>query len=161
MDSTTAIHFLSESAYLLIVLGVFLAVAIFGGRQTLINHICGLYLALLITIQFPYFNIILKELTNSSAVAIAKLGFFLVITILCTLLFKRIMPDEYREGKFESFGKKVLLAIGATILVMSFSFNVLPVTEFLSPGTPIQSLFGPKEYFFWWLILPLVILVIN
>lgn len=161
MDSTTALHFLSESAYLLIVLGVFIAMSIFGGRQALINHICGLYLALLITIQFPYYDLILKELTGSSAIAIAKLVFFIIITILCTLLFKRIMPDEYREGKFESLGKKILLAIGATVLVMSFSFNVLPLTELLAPGTPVQSLFAPKEYFFWWLILPLIILVIN
>jgi hypothetical protein len=161
MDSTTVLHFLSESAFLLVVFFVFFGLAIFKGRQALINHICGLYLALLITIQFPYYDLILKELNQSSVVAGVKLVFFLIIAILCTLLFKRVMPDEYREGKFESFGKKIALAIGATVLVMSFSFNVLPVTEFLTPGSPVQSLFAPQEWFFWWLILPLVILVIN
>ena len=161
MDSTTVLHFLSESSFLLVVFFVFFGLAIFKGRQALINHICGLYLALLITIQFPYYDLILKELNQSSVVAGVKLVFFLIIAILCTLLFKRVMPDEYREGKFESFGKKIALAIGATVLVMSFSFNVLPVTEFLTPGSPVQSLFAPQEWFFWWLILPLVILVIN
>ncbi len=161
MDSTVIIHFLSESAYLLVVLFVFIAISIFRGRQALINHICGLYLALLLTIQFPYYELLFKELNHSSTIAIAKLILFLIVTILCTLLFKRIMPDEYREGKFESIGKKVALAIGATILVMSFSFNILPVTELLAPGTPVQSLFAPKEYFFWWLLAPLIILVIN
>jgi hydrogenase-4 membrane subunit HyfE len=161
MDTTTVLHFISESAYLLIVFGVFLALAIFKGRQALINHICGMYLALLISIHFPYYDIITKGINQTSVVAGVKLIFFALITVLCMFLFKRIMPSEYREGKFETFGKKIMLALGATVLVMIFSFNVLPVTEFLSPGTPIQSLFAPQEYFFWWLLLPLVLLYIN
>ena len=161
MDSTTVLHFLSESAYLLIVFGVFLTLGLFKGRQMLINIICGLYFALLISIQFPYYDILLSDFTQSSVIAGVKLSFFIIITILSTLLFKRIMPEEYREGKFEGFPKKVMLAIGATVLVLSFSFNVLPVTEFLTPGTPIQSLFAPKEFFFGWLLLPLVFLVLN
>ena len=70
------------------------------------------------------------------------------------------MPDAFREMKLESFSKKFTYALCATILVMVFSFNVLPVTEFLTPGTPIQSLFAPTQYFFWWLILPLIALFI-
>ena len=161
MDSTTVLHFLSESAYLLIVFAVFLTLGLFKGRQMLINIICGLYFALLISIQFPYYDILLSDFTQSSVIAGVKLSFFIIVTILSTLLFKRIMPEEYREGKFEGFPKKVMLAIGATVLVLSFSFNVLPVTEFLTPGTPIQSLFAPKEFFFGWLLLPLVFLVLN
>jgi hydrogenase-4 membrane subunit HyfE len=161
MDTSTILHFLSESAYLLIVLGVFLLISIWKGRQALINIICGLYFALLLTTQFPYYDFILGEINQPLVVAAIKLGIFIVTTILATLLFKRVMPDEYREGKFETFGKKIMLAVGATVLVMAFSFNVLPVTEFLTPGTPIQALFAPQEYYFWWLLLPVVFLVIN
>jgi len=161
MDTTTILHFLSEFAYLLITFGIFLGIAIFRGRQNLINLICGLYLALLITIQFPYYDILLDNISHSSVVAAVKLIFFGIITFLSNLLFRRIMPDEYREGKFESFGKKIMLALGATVLVMIFSFNILPVTEFLTPGTPIQTLFGAEQFYFWWLMLPLVFLYIN
>lgn len=161
MDTTLILNYLSESAYLLIVFSVFFALAIFKGRQMLINIICGLYLALLITTQFPYYDLILGDLKQAMVIAIAKLVLFIITFILTTLLFKRIMPREYDENKFESFGKKIILALGATVLVMAFSFNILPVTEFLTPGTPVQSLFAPQEYFFWWLMLPLVILVWN
>jgi hydrogenase-4 membrane subunit HyfE len=85
---------------------------------------------------------------------------FVIFTILATILCFRIMPDEFRETKLESFSKKFTLSLCATVLIMVFSFHVLPVTEFLTPGTPIQSLFAPAEYFFWWLILPLVALFI-
>lgn len=161
MDSTTIIHFLTESAYMLVVFFIFFGIAVFKGRQALINHICGLYLALLIIIQFPYYDYLFGEIAKTGIVSALKLILFVITAFLCTLLFKRLMPDEYREGKFESFGKKVALALAATVLVMTFSFNVLPVTEFLTPGTPIQSLFAPTEYFFWWLMLPLIVLVIN
>jgi hypothetical protein len=161
VDTTTILHFLSESAYLLIVFGVFFTVAIFSGRQALINTIAGLYFALLLTTQFPYYDLILNGLEQPAVIAGVKLTIFVIVAILMTLMFKRIMPDEYDENKFESFHKKIILALGATVLVMIFSFNVLPITEFLTPGTPIQSLFAPQEYFFWWLIVPLIILVAN
>jgi hydrogenase-4 membrane subunit HyfE len=160
MDTTTILHFLSESAYMLAVFLVFMTLAVFSGRQMLINIICGLYLALLINIQFPYFDFILGDLKQPAVVAVAKLIIFIITFVLTTLLFKRIMPSEFLENKFESFHKKIALSIGATILIMIFSFNVLPVTEFLTPGTPIQSLFAPQEWFFWWLLVPLVILVV-
>ena len=161
MDTTVILHFLSESAYLLIVLGVFLAGAVFYGRQMLINIIAGLYFSLLLTTQFPYYDAILGGLEQPAVIAGLKLFIFGVTTVLTTLLFKRIMPDEYAENKFETFHKKIALASSATILVMIFSFNVLPVTEFLTPGTPIQSLFAPQEYYFWWLLVPIVVLVWN
>lgn len=161
MDSTTIIHFLSESAYLLVVFGIFLIFAISKGRQMLINIICGLYFALLITIHFPYYEKLVSEITQSGVVAAVKLIIFAIIAFLATYLFKRLMPSEYQEGKFESFHKKIALSLAATILVMSFSFNVLPVTEFLTPGTPIQSLFAPQHLFFWWLIAPLAVMYWN
>ena len=161
MDTTIILSFLSESAYMLIVFGVFLALAIFYGRQALINIISGLYFALLLTLQFPYFDTFLNGLESASTVAGIKLVVFVITAILTTLLFKRLMPSEYQENKFESFHKKIALSLVATVLVMIFSFNVLPVTEFLTPGTPIQSLFAPQEYFFWWLMVPIAVLVWN
>lgn len=161
MDWNYVLNILSELAYLLIVFGVFLAFSIFKGRQAIINVIVGLYLALLISIEFPFYEQMLSGVSGEQSIAGAKLIFFIVITILATILFFRIMPDEFRENKFESLGKKILLAACATILVMIFSFHVLPVTEFLTPGTPIQSLFAPANYFFWWLISPLVILFFH
>ena len=158
MDTSFILDFIYETAYFLIVFGVFLFIAIFKGRQAIINLILSLYLALLISIEFPYYAELLESLSTSQGVASAKLIIFLAFTIIFSMLCKRIMPDEFREKKFESLGRKIILGIAATTLVMVFSFQVLPVTEFLNPGTPIQSLFAPSEYFFWWLVFPLVVL---
>ena len=156
MDTTFFLNFISEIAYFLIVFGVLFAFAIFKGRQAIINIIVALYLALLISIEFPYYDQVLGSITGAMSVSAAKLSIFLVFTLLMTILCFRIMPDEFREMKLESLRKKFTYALLATVLVMIFSFNVLPVTEFLTPGTPLQTLFAPQEYFFWWLILPLI-----
>jgi hydrogenase-4 membrane subunit HyfE len=161
MDWTATIDLLSELTFLLVVLGLSLGYATWKGRQALINVIMGLYVALLISLEFPYYDFILNGLETQQGMAVMKLAFFALATVLSSILFTRIMPDEFRENRFESFGKKLLLALSATVLVMIFSFHVLPVTDFLTPGTLIQALFAPAQYFFWWLLLPLVILYTN
>lgn len=159
MDTSFIINFLTETAYFLIVFGALLGFAIFKGRQAVTNIIVGLYLALLISLEFPYYPQLLGSFSPESH-AIAQLGIFLFFTALTTVLCFRIMPSEFREKKLESVGRKLILALAGTILIMIFSFNVLPVTEFLTPGTPIQSAFAPTEYFFWWLLLPIGLLFI-
>lgn len=160
MDWGIILLFFYEMAYFLAVFGLLAVFAIFKGRQAMMNVIIALYFALLISIEFPYYDFVLSGLESAQGIAAMKLGFFAVITTLATILCFRIMPDEFKENRFESVGKKLLLALTGTALVMTFSFHVLPVTEFLTPGTPLQTLFAPEQYFFWWLIFPLVVLYV-
>jgi hypothetical protein len=158
MDWGFVIDFMFEVSYLLSVFLLFMVWAVFKGRQAIINVMIGLYLALLLFIQFPYTDYLTANLGTGLAQSAGKLVLFALFTIITTWLCYRIMPDEFREKKFESFFKKLLLAVSASILVMIFSFHVLPVTEFLTPGTPLQTAFGAEQSFFWWLIAPLVVL---
>ncbi len=158
MNTGDILLFIQEFAYLLGVFGFFLVYAVVRGRQAVINLVVGLYFALLISLEFPYYDSILS---GGEGDAMTKVIIFAVFTVISTILMTRLMPREYQEKKFESFGKKLLLATGGTILIMVFSFHVLPVTEFVTPGSPIQAIFSPKEYFFWWLLAPLIFLYLN
>ena len=149
--------FLRESLYLILVFLFFFFYATFKGRQALINLIIGLYFALLISMLFPYYDAILGS-AGAGGESFLKLGLFVVFTILATIFFTRMMPEEFKEKKTESVGKKLLIAASATIVVMVFSYHVLPVTEFITPGSPITFLFGSFHYYFWWLLAPHVIL---
>lgn len=160
MDWGYILDFAYEISYFLAVFLLFMLWATFKGRQAMINVIFGLYFALLISIHFPYTDYLTENLGSSIAQSIGKLTIFVIFTILMTWLAARVMPDEFREKKFESFHKKLALAIAASVLVMAFSFNVLPVTDFLTPGTPLQLAFAPEGLFFWWLLFPLVVLFI-
>lgn len=147
---------IQESLYWIVVFSIFLGYAMIRGKQALINLILGLYFALLISLEFPYYDAILSgtqsDSTNDSIIMIVV---FSVFTIVATFLFGRLMPGEYGEKAFERFGKKILFALAASVLVMAYSFHALPLTDIITPGSPIQSLFAPEGVFFWWLLLPI------
>lgn len=160
MEMENILNALYQFSFFLGVFGFFLLFAIFQGRQATMNVIVGLYLALLIHNYFPSYEKIFSGLASSQSIIIAKLGFFAFITLFTTALCYRIMPSEFREERFESLFKKILLAIAATITIIAFGFQLFSIGDLLSTSTPLQTLFGPEPYFFWWLLLPLVLLYI-
>lgn len=160
MDTAYLLSILQESLYLIIVFSVFLFFAIKKGRQTVTNIILGLYLALLISLEFPFYDQLLGG-DSAERESIVKLVMFGAFAFISTWMYTRILPREYSESAFEGFGKKLLLAAAGTILVMIYSYHVLPVTDFITPGSPINYLFGSEQSFFWWLMAPIVILFLT
>lgn len=152
MDTTSVLSLVQESVYVITVFLVFLIYAMAKGRYAVITVIFSLYFALLITLTFPYFN----ETTGGDA--LAKILIFLGFVVASMILLRKHIPGDDYENAFQSFWKKVLVALMATVLVMLFSIHALPVTEIIDPGTPMQELFGPQENFFWWLVVPLIAL---
>lgn len=161
MDTATVMGFLQESIYMIAVFGVFLFFALKKGRQTVTNIILGLYLALLISIEFPFYDVILGSASNPKSESILMLIVFGAFTFSATVLFHRILPREYDETSFEGFGRKLLLAAAGTVLVMAFSYHALPVTDLITPGSPIQYLFGSESSFFYWLLIPIIVLFLT
>ncbi len=157
MDTSAVLDFLKEIIFLLVVFGAFLILALAKGKQTLINIIMALYLGLLLSLRFPYYQSMISG-TGPGTESMIRITVFVFFAVISFWLFSRLMPREFEEKAFQGFGMKMLFALAATALVMSFSYNVLPITEFITPGSPIQTLFAPKEYFFWWLLTPIVIL---
>ena len=145
----TILNFIKELSFLLFVFAVFLFLVIRFGRQLLINIIIGLYLALLVVQTAPF-------LPSDSI--FGYLVAFLLITTGATFVIAKLMPVPFREKKFESFGKKLFLTTAATILIMLFSFHVIPVDQVITIGSPISAIFASTELFFWWLITPFVLL---
>jgi hypothetical protein len=156
MDTTEIITLLKESIFTIVVFSGFLVYAMAKGRYVLINAIFALYLALLISVEFPYY----RELMNGEGEsgAFAKILVFIGFVIAGMILFRRHIPGDDYEPAFQGLHKKILLAFMATILVMAFSFHALPVTDIITPSSPIQSLFAPEGNFFWWLLVPLITL---
>jgi hypothetical protein len=161
MDTASLAVPVQEYLFLILVFVCFLIYAITAGRQSITNIILGLYFALLISIEFPFYSVILGSTSNQQTESVLMLIVFGIFTIGATILFARLMPREYSEKKFEGFWKKILLALGASVLVMAFSYHALPVTDLITPGTPVQYLFGSEGSFFYWLLLPIIILFIT
>lgn len=159
MELTQILNIIYESLYLIVVFSGLLLFASFKGRQAAMNLILALYLALLLIIQFPYVD----SMTNTDGAvgnATTNLLIFGAFTVAAHLFFARLMPEEFKEKVHESFGKKLLIALAGTILIMSFTFQVLPIPELISTNTPLKSVFASTDYFFFLLLTPLIILYI-
>ena len=154
MDFSTLSALVQESIVLIAIVTGFLLFAMVKGRQSLINIIMGLYIGLLLSMVFPYTERLTSSTGSETAVSIT---IFVIAALAATLLFNRLMPTEFSERAFESFGKKLLFAAAGTVLVLAFSYQVLPLSEFIDPG-PIKALFVGEDTLFWWLLLPLVVL---
>lgn len=145
-----------EFLILILVFGALLAYAVVRGKQALVSLILGLYIALLISLKFPYneaiYNLTARE---GNTVPILTIIIFAVFAGISTILFEHLLSSKYKENTFESISKKVILAILGTILVMAYSYQVLPITSIIDPGSAIGTLFAPPEYFFWFLVIPL------
>ena len=158
MDTEALIDLLQESLYLVIVLVAFFSYASWRGGQALTNLILGLYLSLLISSNFPYYHLLPGADGVSGGEAASMIIVFIIFTILATCLFSELMPEGDDDGFFSGFGKNIGLSLLATILVMAYSFHVLPVTALIDTGTPIQTMFATPDFFFFWLLLPLPVL---
>ncbi|MEX0931020.1 MAG: hypothetical protein WDZ68_01865, partial [Candidatus Paceibacterota bacterium] len=159
MDTAVLVSFLQESIFVILVFVAFVFYAFVKGRQSITNLLLGLYLALLLTRTFPYFDLLYDKVESVRYESFITIGVFLLFTLFSTILFTRILPREYSERKFEGFGKKLLLATLATVLVMALSYQALPVSEITNLQSPIQQLFADESRFFIWLTLPLIALL--
>lgn len=160
MDTSVVVSLLQESLFVIVVFVALFGYALARGRQSITNLILGLYFALLISLEFPYYEQVLDRVYSARSEAIVMIAIFATFAFLATILFTRLLPREYDESTFEGFGKKLLLALAGTALVMAYSYHVLPITELVDPGSPIQSLFAPEQWFFAWLLVPLVLLFV-
>jgi len=156
MDSTTILGVLQESTFVIAVFVGFFIYAILRGRHSLINLIVGLYFALLISIEFPYYEAILGG-ANAKSEAMLRIVVFSVFTIISTIILGRLLHQGDYDRGFRGLHRKFIYALAATVLVMTYSFHALPVTELIDPG-PIQALFAAESSFFFWLFVPIIIL---
>ncbi len=158
MDFGQIISTLHGWLFLLVTFSFALGLAMFKGRQLLINLIAGVYLALLLYANFPYLEVFTKQAYGESARAIVSLFAFAVFTFLGTWLFSRLMPREWLEGAFEAIGKKLMLAVAAMVLALVLATYFLPIGGLIDTGTPLPEWLLADKFAFLWLILPLIAL---
>ncbi len=158
MDIVEIISSLHGWFFLIITFAISSAIVIFRGKQTLINLMMGSYLGTFLYIQFPFKDFFLEAIDSNESESIALLFLFGILTFLSAWLFSRLMRREYFDDVFDSFPKKIILAITATILFTSLSLFYLPVENLIDISKPIPELLLNNDNKFYWLLVPLIIL---
>lgn len=158
MDLGQVLSILHGWFFLLGVFAVGFGLAMFKGRQALINVIMGLYIGLLLYKEFPYLDAVTGKAAGGTAEAAISLVVFLLFTAAGTFLFARLMPREFLESAFETMGAKIILSVLFCILVLALSTHYLPVSSVLETGTPLPAVILSDQLAFLWLVLPLAAL---
>lgn len=141
----------------IVIFGALLTYVIIRGRRALTALILGLYLALLISLKFPYYENLYAALGQEGEVGpVLTILIFVLFTSIGAVLFERLLYADDREGAFESIVRKIILAALGAIIIIAYSYHVLPVTRFVDPGSATGAFFAPPEYFFWLMLIPLV-----
>ncbi len=125
------------------------------GKGRGISLILSLYIALLAFTHFPFRGWFQVLGTAEKQVLFAEGGIFLCMVVLITYIVSRLVTAEFPLWGLARTFEAVLIAGGASILVLSFWYQLLPLSNLYAFGEPIQALFAPSELFFWWLLAPL------
>ncbi len=151
MDSIHWLSLLQEFAFLIGTFSFFIILALWKGIYLLIKCIIGMYISLLLVTNFPFFAVLPAGLFTSIIL-------FIILTLGSIYLLRQHIPSDTYEKMFENFGKKILLASLATLLLLVIGYETLGLAELVNARSTFDAFFTEQIDFFWWLLIPLVIL---
>lgn len=162
--STIATHGAS-SAWILIgnflILAVLTAVMILfsyrSGRGGIISLLIAFYAGYAIYTVFPYTKDILSAGSTPMMKAIISIILFAIATFIPFHFLQRLTGAGF--GVLSFLPRFVLSFLSAAFL-LALAYHVFNVSNIYSFPEPLNSLFAPNGFFFWWFIAPLVGLVI-
>lgn len=139
--------------------GVLVALFFFAlryGKDRIIALIFALYIGLLASLYFPYGEKVAELIPAGKSGELPQIILFVVFVIMGYLAVFKSVFAEYPRGGMRYLQAGVF-AIASTALLLAFSYAVLPVATAYNFDLPVSGvIFERPEYFFWWLIAPLL-----
>lgn len=141
---------------LLVLFGVMLGFSYKSGRGGIISLILAFYAGYAIYTVFPYTNAIV----NAGGTTIIKAGLSVVIYGIATYVPFHFI-QRLTGGGFGvlSVVPRFVLSFLAAAFLLALGYHVFAISDIYSFPAPLNTLFAPDGYFFWWFIAPLVGLI--
>jgi hypothetical protein len=138
---------------LVVLTGVMIGFSYYGGKGGIISLLMSFYAGYAIYLVFPYTNSIIDAGGTPIMKAILSTSLFLI-----SLIFPYIFTNRLIKGGFGvlSFVPRFALSFLAAAFLIALAYHVFDVTHIYTFPEPMNSLFAPDKYFFWWFIAPLV-----
>lgn len=124
-----------------------------GGRGGIISLLVALYAGYAIYIVFPYTDAIVSAGGSPLIKAVISIVLFAVCTYLPFHFIQRLVGNGF--GVL-SFLPRFALSFLAAAFLLTLAYHVFHVSNIYTFPDPINTLFAPNKYFFWWFIAPLV-----
>lgn len=137
---------------LIILTGVLLFFAMRGGRGDLISLILGLYAGYALYMVFPYKDAVISAGGTPLVQAVLSVILFALATLPPFILIRRLIGGGF--GTL-TFFQNLLLSLLASAFLLALGYHVFDVSNIYSFSDPLNQLFAPEGYFFYWFIAPL------
>lgn len=123
------------------------------GASGLISLNLALYVGYGIYTVFPYRDAIIGVGDTAVTQAILSVGLFIVLTAIPFVVALRLTAPSFGALSIIHDLTLSLLAAG---FVMALAYHVFDISNIYTFSAPLDSLFAPEGYFFYWFVAPLV-----
>lgn len=138
----------------LIVLTVIIyAFAMREGGAGVISLNITLYTGYALYAVFPYKDAIVGIGATPLIQAVIAVVLFLLLCILPFMVIMRLTSPSFGQL---SFFQGLLLSLVAAVFLVALAYHVFEIGNIYSFSDPLNSLFAPEGYFFYWFIAPLI-----
>ena len=138
---------------------IFFFYAIHWGKSNSISLLISFYIGMLAFISFPYLDTLTILKSSETQVALSHLAIFLLGVFIIHYILRYSLYAEYPPHKITKLIQAGILAASSTGLLFAFTYHSFSISLLYDFSPSIDTLFSP-EFFFWWLVAPLVGLAI-
>jgi hypothetical protein len=138
---------------LIVLTVVILFFAMHQGASGLIALNLAVYAAYALYIVLPYRDAIIGIGTTPLIQAILSIGLFIGLMVLPFVLLLRLTAPSF--GQLSIF-QNLLLSFAAAVFATALAYHVFEISDIYNFSEPLNGLFAPEGYFFYWFITPLV-----
>ncbi|MDP6387666.1 MAG: hypothetical protein QGG63_00040 [Candidatus Pacebacteria bacterium] len=146
----------SMSLDTIILITIFVAFFVYGlryGKGRIISLILSFYISIPIIFSFPYIE--------KLSFAYSQIAVFLLIIVFLNIVISRFVYEEFPSRGLRRLIEAGLLSVSAGGLLLALSYHIIPITALHDFAAPIDALFTSTTTFFWWLIIPLAVLLFT
>ncbi len=149
--AANAWSFASDFAIVIVLLVVLFMFCWYVGRGPFIALITSIYVGYALYALFPY----LAVLPTAPALTAlgAKLILFIALCVVSYLILRRTAASDFVSMSL--FGQIMLALLGSGLIIVLL-YQAFPTREVYHFTPILNTLFAPKEYFFYWFIAPLL-----
>jgi hypothetical protein len=123
------------------------------GGAVLIAFNLALYIGYALYIVFPYKDSVIGIGATPLVEAVLAIILFAIATAGPLLLALRLTPSQYgRLSILQSFPLSIL----AATFLMALGYHVFDISNIYSFSEPLNQLFAPEGYFFYWFAAPII-----
>lgn len=138
---------------LIILTIVLFAFAMRKGGAGLIALNLSLYAGYALYLVFPYRDAIIGIGINPMTQAVISIGLFILAIFIPFILTLRLTSQSF--GAL-SILQNLLLSVLAAGFLMALAYHVFDISDIYRFSEPLNGLFEPEGYFFYWFVAPLV-----